>query len=87
MGTPTGLRRRAARRHGAGMRRGHGRPGPGPAFQSLAQEMLAPGIRWAMAVRDYFMLAGLIFFLSTALARRATAPVTTGEATLVPLRD
>ena len=28
-----------------------------------------------------------MFFLLTALASKATAPVTTGEATLVPLRE
>lgn len=49
--------------------------------------MLASGILWAVAVKDCFILAGFILLLSTALANRATAPVTTGEATLVPLRD
>ena len=49
--------------------------------------MLAPAIRCAVAISDCFILAGFILYLGTALASNATAPVTTGEATLVPLRE
>ena len=38
-------------------------------------------------MRDCFMLAGLTLALETALASNTTAPVTTGDATLVPLRE